>query len=48
MCEGPVPCLDTWFFMLLPIKTLAVGNIIVEEECELIDGSDTILPIKGW
>ena len=43
-----MPRLDMWFFMLLPIKTLVVDNIIVEEECELIDGSDTILQIKGW
>ena len=42
-----MPRLDTWFFMLLPIKTLAVDNIIVEEECEVIDESDTVLPIKG-
>ena len=37
-----MPRLDMWSFMLLPIKTLAVDSIIVKEECELIDGSDTI------
>ena len=34
-------------FMLFPITTLVIANIIVEEECELIDESDTIPPIKG-
>ncbi|XP_075641479.1 mediator of RNA polymerase II transcription subunit 33B [Castanea sativa] len=39
-CEGPVPRLDTCLCMLLSVTTLAVANIIEEEECELIDESE--------
>ncbi|KAF2314902.1 hypothetical protein GH714_037127 [Hevea brasiliensis] len=35
--EGPVPRIDTCLCMLLSITTLAVANIIEEEEGELID-----------
>ncbi|GMY16614.1 mediator of RNA polymerase II transcription subunit 33B-like isoform X1 [Fagus crenata] len=38
--EGPVPRLDTCLCVLLSITTLAVANIIEEEECELIDESE--------
>nr|POE97226.1 mediator of rna polymerase ii transcription subunit 33a [Quercus suber] len=38
--EGPVPRLDTCLCMLLSVTTLAVANIIEEEECELIDESE--------
>ena len=35
-----MPCLDMCLFMLLCISTLVVANIVVEEECELIDESE--------
>ncbi|XP_021608160.1 mediator of RNA polymerase II transcription subunit 33B isoform X2 [Manihot esculenta] len=38
--EGPVPRLDTCLCMLLSITTLAVANIIEEEEGELIDETE--------
>uniref|UniRef100_A0A7N2MLL9 C2H2-type domain-containing protein n=1 Tax=Quercus lobata TaxID=97700 RepID=A0A7N2MLL9_QUELO len=47
LCEGPVPRLDTCLFMLFPITTLVIANIIVEEECELIHESEHNPPIKG-
>ena len=34
-------------FMLFPIATLVIANIIVEEECELIHESEHSPPIKG-
>ncbi|GLT47181.1 hypothetical protein SLA2020_208940 [Shorea laevis] len=39
--EGPVPRLDTCFCMLLSITTLAVANIIEEEECVLPDENES-------
>ncbi|KAJ4727526.1 Mediator of RNA polymerase II transcription subunit 33A like [Melia azedarach] len=39
-CEGPVPRLDTCLCMLLSITTLAVADIIEEEESELIDETE--------
>ncbi|KAL5561633.1 hypothetical protein UlMin_031380 [Ulmus minor] len=38
--EGPVPRLDTCFCMLLSITTLAVTNIIEEEESELMEETE--------
>lgn len=38
--EGPVPRIDTCLSMLLSITTLAVANIIEEEEGELIDETE--------
>ncbi|KAK8509902.1 hypothetical protein V6N13_093740 [Hibiscus sabdariffa] len=38
--EGPIPRLDTCLCMLLSITPLVVTNIVEEEECEFIDGSD--------
>ncbi|KAJ9171928.1 hypothetical protein P3X46_015225 [Hevea brasiliensis] len=38
--EGPVPRIDTCLCMLLSITTLAVANIIEEEEGELIDETE--------
>ena len=42
-----MPCLDTCFFMLLSISTLVVANIVVEEECQLIDESEC-RPTNQW
>ena len=38
-----MPHLDMCLFMLLCISTLVVANIVVEEECELIDESERSL-----
>ncbi|OAY49665.1 mediator of RNA polymerase II transcription subunit 33B [Manihot esculenta] len=38
--EGPVPRIDTCLCMLLSITTVAVANLIEEEEGELIDESE--------
>ena len=42
-----MPRLDTSFFMLLSISTLVVANIVVEEECQLIDESERS-PTNQW
>ena len=42
-----MPRLDTCFFMLLSISTLVVANIVVEEECQLIDVSERS-PTNQW
>ena len=42
-----MPRLDTCFFMLLFISTLVVANIVVEEECQLIDESEGS-PTNQW
>ena len=38
-----MPHLDMFLVMLLCISTLVVANIVVEEECELIDESERSL-----
>ena len=42
-----MPRLDMCLFILFPITTLVVANIIVEEDCELIHVSEHNPPIKG-
>ena len=42
-----MPRLDTCFLMLLSISTLVVANIVVEEECQLIDESEGS-PTNQW